>query len=101
VLVEDDRWWPSVQDYQSSLTPELKQSLAGSRIPVIAFASTNMGSRFTSAVRAAASSTGSPDVAFTALDGWGHLDVLCGAKAESEVYAPIAAWITKITQRAK
>ena len=62
VLVEDDRWWPSVQDYESSLTPELKQSLAGSKIPVIAFASTNMGSRFTSAVRAAASSTGSSDV---------------------------------------
>ncbi len=101
VLVEDDRWWPSVQNYESALTPELKQSLAGSKIPVIAFASTNMGSRFTSAARVAASSTGSPEVRFTVLDGWGHLDVLCGTKAESEVYAPIAAWIAQITQRAK
>ncbi len=98
VLVEDDRWWPSVQNYESSLTPELKQSLAGSKIPLIAFASTNLGSRWASETRAATALTGSSDVTYTQLAGWGHLDVLCGTKAETEVYAPIAVWIT---QRAK
>jgi pimeloyl-ACP methyl ester carboxylesterase len=95
LLLSYDRWWPTIQDYENPITPALKAALAGSKIPVIAFASTNMASGWPGEVRSAASSTGSSDVTFKELRGWGHLDVLCGTKAESEVYEPAAAWITQ------
>ncbi len=98
VLLPEDRWWPSIQNYENPLTPELARALGSSKIPVIAFSSTNMAPEWPGRVRDATKLTGSPEVSFTELKDWGHLDVLCGTKAEAQVYAPIAAWIT---QRAK
>ena len=95
VLLQDDRWWPSIQSYESVPTREQMLSLAGSKVPVIAFASTNLGAAWAGRVQRTALSTGSSDVTFTALQGWGHLDVLCGTEAESKVYAPSAAWIRR------
>ncbi len=95
VMLPYDRWWPSIQNHESSFTPDLKHALSESKIPVVAFSSTNIAARWPGMVRGSASSTGSSDVTFKQLDGWGHLDVLCGTKAESEVYAPVAAWITQ------
>jgi pimeloyl-ACP methyl ester carboxylesterase len=98
VLLNDDRWWPSIQNYENPLTPELKRALGDSKIPVIAFSSTNIAPQWPGGVRDATKLTGSPDLSYVELKDWGHLDVLCGTKAEAQVYAPIAAWIT---QRAK
>jgi pimeloyl-ACP methyl ester carboxylesterase len=93
LLIAYDRYWPSVQDGENPFTPELLASLKASKIPVIAFASTNFGANWPTQVEAASKSTGAPDPSFTKFDNWGHLDVLAGTKSESEVFAPTAAWI--------
>ena len=92
VLLTYDRYWPAVQDYEDPLTPALKQSLAESKIPVLAFSSTNIGPRWSQGVKNSAAATGAaPEVAI--LPGWGHLDVLCGTYAKKQVYAPTLAWL--------
>jgi len=93
LLIGYDRYWPAVQDGENPFTPELLAALKASKIPVIAFASTNFGADWPGQVEGSAKSTGAPDPAFTKLDKWGHLDVLAGTKSEHEVFAPIAAWI--------
>ncbi|MGB3552521.1 MAG: alpha/beta fold hydrolase [Candidatus Binatus sp.] len=93
LLIGYDRYWPAVQDGESPFSPELLAALKASKIPVIAFASTNFGSQWPGQVEAAANSTGAPDPSFAKFDNWGHLDVLAGTKSESEVFAPTVAWI--------
>jgi dienelactone hydrolase len=93
LLIAYDRYWPAVQDGESPFTPMLLTSLKLSKIPVIAFASTNFGAGWPGQVEESAKSTGAPDPSFTKLDNWGHLDVLAGTKSESQVFAPTAAWI--------
>jgi len=93
LLISYDRYWPAVQDGENPFTPKLLASLKASKIPVIAFASTNFGAKWPAMAEASARSTGAPDPSFTKFDGWGHLDVLAGTKSESEVFAPTVAWI--------
>ena len=93
LLIRYDRYWPSVQDGEAPFTPELLASLKASKIPVIAFASTNFGAQWPGQVEESAKATGAPDPSFTRLDNWGHLDVLAGTKSEREVFAPTADWI--------
>jgi hypothetical protein len=91
MLAGYDRYWPTVQDYENSFTPADRARLAASKIPVIAFASTNIGAQWRSRVAQSASSTGSrgsTDVTVKTLAGWGHLDVICGTHAEVEVFMP-------------
>ena len=93
LLIAFDRYWPAVQDGENPFTPQLLASLKASKIPVIAFASTNFGANWPVQVEAASKSPGAPDPSFTKFDNWGHLDVLAGTKSESLVFAPTAAWI--------
>jgi pimeloyl-ACP methyl ester carboxylesterase len=93
LLIGYDRYWPAVQDGENPFTPQLLAALKASKIPVIAFASTNFGIQWPGQVEEAAKSTGAPDPSFTKLDKWGHLDVLAGTKSDSEVFAPAVAWI--------
>jgi pimeloyl-ACP methyl ester carboxylesterase len=93
LLIGYDRYWPAVQDSENPFSAELLAVLKASKIPVIAFASTNFGAQWPGQVEEAAESTGAPDPSFKKLDKWGHLDVLAGTKSESEVFAPTAAWI--------
>ncbi|MGO9453849.1 MAG: alpha/beta hydrolase [Candidatus Binataceae bacterium] len=95
LLIGYDRYWPAVQDYENPFTPPLLAALKASKIPVIAFASTNIAADWPAWVVQAAHSTGSDDVTFKRLDGWGHLDVLCGTQAESDVFAPTMEWLTQ------
>jgi len=93
LLIAYDRYWPAVQDAENPFTPQLLASLKASKIPVIAFASTNFGADWPGQVEASSKATGAPDPSFTRLNGWGHLDVLAGTKSESQVFAPTAAFI--------
>jgi pimeloyl-ACP methyl ester carboxylesterase len=95
LLISYDRYWPTVQDGENPFTPALLATLKTSKIPVIAFASTNFGGQWPTVVEAAAKSTGASDPAYKKFDGWGHLDVLAGTKSEAEVFAPTVAWITQ------
>ncbi|HVA40394.1 MAG TPA: alpha/beta fold hydrolase [Candidatus Binataceae bacterium] len=98
VLIGYDRWWPAVQNYQDYDNPfdaSALRRLKASKIPVIAFASTNISSQWPAMVTESAAATGSAEVAVRRLDGWGHLDVICGTHAESEVYAPLLAWLRR------
>jgi pimeloyl-ACP methyl ester carboxylesterase len=93
LLISYDRYWPAVQDGENPFTSQMLASLKASKIPVIAFASTNFGAHWPDQVEAAAKSTGAQDPSFTKFDKWGHLDVLAGTKSDSKVFAPSTAWI--------
>jgi dienelactone hydrolase len=93
MLASYDRYWPTVQDYENSFTPADRARLAASRIPVLAFSSTNIGARWPQQVAQSASATGSTDVTVKTLAGWGHLDVLCGTHAQAEVFMPTLQFV--------
>jgi pimeloyl-ACP methyl ester carboxylesterase len=93
VMIRYDRYWPTIQDYENSFSPERMAALKRSKIPVIAFSSTNIAADWYGHVATSASSTGSADVTVRRLNNWGHLDVICGTKAESEVFAPTLEWL--------
>ncbi len=95
VLIGYDRWWPAVQNYDNPFDASALARLNVSKIPVIAFASTNISSQWPSMVTDSAAATGSADVTVKRLAGWGHLDVICGTHAEREVYAPLLAWLRR------
>jgi pimeloyl-ACP methyl ester carboxylesterase len=100
VLIRYDRYWPNIQDYEDSFTPPIAQSLSNSKIPVLAFSSTNIAPDWARSVRKAAGSTGSRDVTVKILPAWGHLDVICGTRAENQVFAPTLIWLKLHSQAA-
>ncbi len=95
VLIGYDRWWPAVQDYDNPFDASTLARLKASKIPVIAFSSTNISAQWPAMVAGSAAATGSTSVTVKQLVGWGHLDVICGTHAESEVYAPLLAWLRR------
>lgn len=92
-LISYDRYWPVVQDYEAASGAQHAKALANSKIPVIAFSSTNIAPDWAERVAKSAASTGSSDVTVKRLAGWGHLDLICGAFAEQEVFAPAVKWL--------
>jgi pimeloyl-ACP methyl ester carboxylesterase len=94
-MITFDRWWPSVQDGETSLTPDLKESLKNSGIPVIAFTSTNIAPQWPEMVATSARLTGTPDVTIITLAHEGHLDVLVGTRDVADVFEPIVQWIKR------
>ncbi|HUY27097.1 MAG TPA: hypothetical protein VMV27_06715 [Candidatus Binataceae bacterium] len=95
LLITYDRYWPAVQDFENPFAPPLLHALEASKIPVLAFSSTNIATDWPAWVYESALATGSKDVTFTKFPGWGHLDVLCGTAAEAEVFAPTLAWLKR------
>jgi pimeloyl-ACP methyl ester carboxylesterase len=95
VLIRYDRYWPAIQDGENSFTPAILESLGRSKIPVIAFSSTNISKDWPARVTKSASSTGSSDVTVKRLAGWGHLDVICGTHAEEQVFEPALEWLRR------
>jgi pimeloyl-ACP methyl ester carboxylesterase len=100
VLIRYDRYWPNVQDYEDSFTPSMANSLKNSRIPVLAFSSTNISPAWSQSVAKSAASTGANDVTIKVLNGWGHLDIICGTSAEQQVFAPVLSWLKRHSQAA-
>jgi pimeloyl-ACP methyl ester carboxylesterase len=92
LLITYDRWWPAVQNGAGSLTPARRNALRASKIPVIAFASTNIFPGWSKRVTESAYSTAA-GAKIVVLDGWGHLDVIAGTKAEQQVFAPLLEWL--------
>jgi len=88
VLITFDRYWPAVQDYEDSFTSAAIVALKGSHIPVFAFSSTNIAPDWSERVAQSAASTDGLKTHVTILKGWGHLDVICGTRAEREVFKP-------------
>lgn len=100
VLIRYDRYWPNVQDCEDSFTPAMAASLGSSGIPVLAFSSTNISPNWPQEVAKSAASTGSQDVTVNNLHNWGHLDVICGTRAEHQVFAPLIVWLKRHSQAA-
>jgi pimeloyl-ACP methyl ester carboxylesterase len=98
VLITYDRYWPIVQDYADSFPPAVMAALRRSKTPVFAFSSTNIAPDWADRVANSASSTGSANVHVTRLQGWGHLDVICGGHAVRAVFAPARAWLTQLQE---
>lgn len=95
VLIGYDRWWPAVQDYDNPFDASALARLKASKIPLIAFSSTNISTGWPAKVAESAAATRSADVTVKRLAGWGHLDIICGTHAEREVYAPMLAWLRR------
>jgi len=95
MLIGYDRYWPSIQNYQNPFTQQLRDALKATRIPVIAFSSTNITPDWSTWVVDSAHATGSDDVTLHVFQGWGHLDVLCGNQSEAKVFAPTMAWLKR------
>lgn len=95
VLIGYDRWWPAVQNYENPFDAHVIAELRASKIPVIAFSSTNISPAWPAEVARSARATGSADVTVEQLAGWGHLDVICGNYAEKQVYEPLLAWLRR------
>ena len=93
MLIGYDRYWPAIQNYQNPFTPQLREALKVTRIPVLAFSSTNITPDWSTWVTDSAHATGSDDVTLHVFQNWGHLDVLCGTQAEAKVFAPTLAWL--------
>jgi pimeloyl-ACP methyl ester carboxylesterase len=82
-----DRWWPRAA--LASGGP-VKPSRT---LPVLAFASTNMGPAWVERVRASARAFGGPNARIIELPGYGHLDVLVGRNAAEDVFEPALEWL--------
>jgi pimeloyl-ACP methyl ester carboxylesterase len=95
VLIRYDRYWPAIQDGENSFTPAILESLERSKIPVLAFSSTNISKEWPARVTKSASSTGGSDVTVKQLAGWGHLDIICGTHAEDQVFEPALEWLRR------
>ncbi|HZP40639.1 MAG TPA: hypothetical protein VFD84_03905 [Candidatus Binatia bacterium] len=82
-----DRWWP-----RAALDADAP-SRPGQTLPVLAFASTNMGPTWVERVRASAQAYGGPNATVRELGGYGHVDVLVARRAPQDVFEPVRAWI--------
>jgi dienelactone hydrolase len=88
-----DRYWPAVQDYEDPFNAGTRSALLAARLPVLAFASTNIGPHWSQNVAASARAAAGDGATVVTLDGWGHLDVICGTHAAAEVFTPTLGWI--------
>jgi hypothetical protein len=101
LLVGYDRFYPAIQslesravgDYEDHPTLTYDDHLKDINVPLLTFNSTGMGPRFLLNGIYSASLIASPDVTLNVLEGYGHLDVLVGERAQQEVFTPIYQWL--------
>jgi pimeloyl-ACP methyl ester carboxylesterase len=87
LLASYDRWWPRAALGGSAVTPSRT-------LPLLAFASRNMGPQWIERVRAGARAFGGDRAIVHELPRYGHVDVLVGAWAERLVFEPILGFVT-------
>jgi pimeloyl-ACP methyl ester carboxylesterase len=87
LLDAEDRWWPrAASDGSGASGPRHK-------LPVIAFASGNMGPAWITQVTDGAKRFGGDKTTVRDVPLHGHLDMLVGRLAASEVYEPTRRWL--------
>jgi pimeloyl-ACP methyl ester carboxylesterase len=87
LLQSYDRWWPrAALDGPAADRP-------AEPIPVLAFASTNMGASWVDRVRGAATDFGGESTVVRELPLYGHLDVLVGRRVARDVFERARAWL--------
>ncbi len=86
LLASYDRWWPRAALGGGTVSPRA--------IPVIAFASQNMGPEWAQQVRAGAKAFGGEKAVVRLLPRFGHLDVLVGNNAARMVFEPALDFVT-------
>lgn len=96
-----DRWWPAVQnaegravaDYTDAPWTAIDDRWGELELPILSFGASGLGPGWILDGIYTAVRSGSEDVTLHVLEGYGHLDVLVGERAEADVFAPTAAWI--------
>jgi pimeloyl-ACP methyl ester carboxylesterase len=86
LLLGYDRWWPRAAVHEAAPRPAQK-------LPVLAFASVNMGNAWVERVRSAANTFGGSQAVVRELPEYGHLDVLVARTASENVFEPVLAWL--------
>jgi pimeloyl-ACP methyl ester carboxylesterase len=81
-----DRWWPRAAMEGPAKGPR-------KRLPVLAFASENMGPAWVARVKQGAEEFGGDHATVKTLPLHGHLDVLVGRLASPEVFEPTRRWL--------
>ncbi|HJQ84120.1 MAG TPA: hypothetical protein VKA21_08595 [Candidatus Binatia bacterium] len=82
-----DRWWPRAT-LDADAAPVAKRPL-----PVLAFASRNMGAAWVTRVRSSAQAFGGQRAIVRELPTYGHLDVLVAHRAAQDVFEPTRTWL--------
>jgi len=87
LLLTYDRWWPrAALDVPAAQAPP-------QQLPVLAFASTNIGPAWVERVGAGAKTFGGTQGRVVELPGYGNLDVLTARGAAKQVHEPVKQWI--------
>jgi pimeloyl-ACP methyl ester carboxylesterase len=82
-----DRWWPAAALAGPAKGPR-------KRLPVLAFASENMGPSWVARVKQGAEEFGGDHATVKTVPLHGHLDLLVGRLASTEVFEPIRRWLS-------
>jgi pimeloyl-ACP methyl ester carboxylesterase len=86
LLLGYDRWWPRAAVQAAAPRPARS-------VPVLAFATLNMGDAWVERVRSDAQTFGGSQAVVRELPGYGHLDVLVARSAPENVFEPVLAWL--------
>ncbi len=86
LLSSYDRWWPRAA--LGGRTPSPRA------VPVLAFAAGNMGPAWVERVRAGAQAYGGERASVKEVPLHGHLDLLVGRLAVTEVFEPVRRWVS-------
>jgi pimeloyl-ACP methyl ester carboxylesterase len=87
LLTSYDRWWPRATLGGRAPSPR--------SVPVMAFASGNMGPEWVERVRAGAKAYGGDKASVKEIPLHGHLDLLVGRLAVTEIFEPVRRWISR------
>ena len=87
LLKSYDRWWPRAALDTGTARPRRKP------LPILAFASGNLGAEWIDHVKSSAKAFGGDRAAIRELPRHGHVDVLIAEDAAHQVYEPTRAWL--------
>ncbi|HVS13132.1 MAG TPA: hypothetical protein VMV46_04365 [Thermoanaerobaculia bacterium] len=101
LLAGYDRYYPAIQtaegnaiaDWADEPGTPLDDAWGELELPILAFASSGMGTDWVMNAFWSATESGSEDVTLHLLEGYGHLDVIVGEHAREEVYEPTLEWM--------